>query len=94
MKVLFEELLKTRVWPLNLRNDGVMDLWAIGNWYELCQDTAVWSDLCSRGVAQHRGRSMCAANVITPTTCNFSCICGRQFRRKGDLTRHHFRDAV
>ena len=60
-------------------------------WYDLAQDRKAWQALCQEGlmslVEQHHpgwpsGRSS------SSTVGSYPCLCGRSFRRKGDLTRH------
>ena len=68
------------------------DLKAIGieDWYAVCQDWERWSSLCAVAVdevAQCREENIYTANRASQER-NFFCICGRRFRRKGDLTRH------
>ena len=71
----------------------VSDLHAIGvkdGWHQLCQDRKEWSELCSCAVdvlAQSRGRNTGAANIFSNLGI-FYCVCGRHFRRQGDITRH------
>lgn len=58
------------------------DVQAIGvgeGWYETCQNRNEWYQICREGVEEVTGsRHM---NVCLT-------VCGHQFRRKGDLTRH------
>ena len=89
-RVLFGELRKKR--PCH----GVKKRWrdvarsnaeAIGVRYDLCQDRRMWFKLHCEGVekvSMTRQRNTCPA-VQTST---FTCVCGRNFRRQGDLTRH------
>ena len=61
-------------------------------WYDLAQDRKAWLAVCRDGISssvdQHRYRA-CAANLSRSNrTGNYSCPCGRTFRRQGDLTRH------
>ena len=60
-------------------------------WYDQAQDRIAWKVLCQDGVLSlveqshpgwHPGASSCH------TIDSYSCLCGRSFRRKGDLTRH------
>ena len=63
------------------------------DWYVVCQDHERWSNLCAIAVdevARCREGNTCAANRASQER-NFPCICGRRFKRQGDLTRHrHF----
>ena len=97
-KLLFGELVKKCPFhgPKKRWRDELMDaLHAISvedDWYQLCQNHQAWSELsmCSNAIdvlAPNRGANTCAANIFSdPRT--FYCVCGRHFRRLGDLTRH------
>ena len=95
-QLLFGELLKRRPFhgaKKRWRDEVVSDLRVIGveDWYVACQDRKRWFNLCEiafNKVAQCRGRNTCAANRASQER-NIPCICGRCFRRQGDLTRHH-----
>ena len=69
------------------------DVEAIGvgeGWYVTCQNRKEWYRLCREGVeevAGSRQMNVCSA-VRQSLKMGFVCLCGRQFRRKGDLTRH------
>ena len=73
--------------------DGVKaDLQAIGvrdDWLSISQNRSMWNKTCTKGVEQQRKVvSECVANRREAGS-NHQCPCGRVFRRKGDLTRHH-----
>ena len=81
-----------------LRSDGgtkwylIYELlvWRTGMWHVM-QDHKRWFNLCEiavNEVTQCRGRNTCAANRASQER-SIPCICGRCFRQKGDLTRHH-----
>ena len=95
-QLLFGELLRRQPFrgtKKRWRDEIVGDLRAVGvgdGWYQLCQNRRQWSETCSSAVdilAQHRGTITCAANIFS-NLGTFQCVCGRSFRRKGDLTRH------
>ena len=66
----------------DLRTLDILD-----NWYELAQDGPQWRRVCKDGIERCQSEdSECAANRQSGS--DFSCQCGRTFRRKGDLTRH------
>ena len=63
----------------------------IDGWYDQAQDRRAWKALCLDGVLSlveqsHPGWPPGATSCHT--TDSYSCLCGRSFRRKGDLTRH------
>ena len=66
----------------------------IDGWYDQAQDRRAWKALCLDGVSSlveqsHPGWPPGA--TLCHTTDSYPCLCGRSFRRKGDLTRHrHF----
>ena len=94
-QLLFGELLKRRPFygaKKQWRDEVTSDLRAISveDWYVVCQDRERWSNLCAIAVdevAQCREGNTCAANRASQER-NFPCICGRRFKRQGDLTRH------
>ena len=65
--------------------------WVLGmNGSSCVKNCKQWSEMCSSAVdvlAQNRGTITCAANVFSNLR-TFYCVCGRCFRKKGDLTRH------
>ena len=96
LKMLFGELRKKRPFhgtKRRWRDLASADLQAIGvkeGWYQLCEDRKEWSERCRVGVeevASSRCRNTCAANHQAQAS-SFRCLCGRVFRRQGDLTRH------
>ena len=63
------------------------------DWYEVAQDRRAWRALCQDGISslveQHsQGWPLGSAFTNRATCTSFTCVCGRSFRRKGDLTRH------
>ena len=96
-QLLFGVLVKRRLFQGSKKRwrDKVMsDLRALGvtdEWYWLCQDRRLWSELCSTAVsvlAHHRRLTTCVANVFSSLQ-TFCCDCGWHFWRRGNLTRHH-----
>ena len=61
------------------------------DWYEVAQDRRAWRALCqdriSSLVEQH-SQGWPVGSAFTNRATSFTCVCGRSFRRKGDLTRH------
>ena len=94
-QLLFGELVRKRPFhgtKKRWRDEVMRDLKAISieDWYTVCQDRERWSSLCAVAVdevAQCREENTCTANRASQER-NFICICGRRFRRSGDLTRH------
>ena len=63
----------------------------IDGWYDQAQDKRAWKALRLDGVLSlveqsHPGWPPGATSCHTRDS--YSCLCGRSFRRKGDLTRH------
>ena len=75
------------------------DIRAMGieDWYTAAQDRRKWATMCQRtdfDAVNATGDGICAANTSQPTH-TFQCVCGRIFRRRGDLRRHsRFCDGV
>ena len=75
------------------RDLALSDIKAAGvneDWYTLAQDRREWRALCRDGVSslvEQHNRGWSSRSAPTGNTC-FTCVCGRSFRRKGDLTRH------
>ena len=95
-RVLFGELRKKR--PCHgtkkrWRDVAKSHVEAIGvgdGWYELCQDRKEWLWLCIEGmekISRSRQKNTCSANS-QPQSRRLNRVCGRSFRRQGDLTRH------
>ena len=91
-QLLFGELMKKRPFhgtKKRWRDQVMQDLKAIGmeDRYAVCQDQERWSSLCAVAVdevAQCREENTCTADRVSQERC----ICGRHFRRQGDLTIH------
>ena len=59
-----------------------------GTWYEVAQDRKKWKRICEGGKSVHDNKCTATSSTVLNSHC---CLCGRSFRRKGDLTRHsHF----
>ena len=94
-QLLFGELEKKRPfcgprkrWR-DLVSSDLRTLDVLDNWYELlAQDRPQWHRVCKDRIEKCQSEaSECAANRCSGNR-DFSCQCGRTFRRKGDLTRH------
>jgi uncharacterized protein YbjT (DUF2867 family) len=98
-QLLFGELEKKRPshgMKRRWRDVVAADIKAAGvseDWYEVAQDRRAWRALCQDGISslveQHsQGWPLGSAFTNRATCTSFTCVCGRSFRRKGDLTRH------
>ena len=91
-QILFGELLSARPFhgpKLRWRDVVLCDFWVIGfdttSWYSAAQDHGGWYDACQTFAS----RSVPTASGSVVVAGSFVCECGRMFRRRGDLTRHH-----
>ena len=74
------------------RDLAAADVKAVGggqNWYGTAQDSSTWRAICEEGIAPLvEGQSDDQLAWPTSAPSQEVCVCGRSFRRKGDLTRH------
>ena len=97
-QLLFGELEKKRPshgTKKRWRDVAAADIKAVGvsdGWYDLAQNREAWKALCEDGhslLVEHHQAGWRPGTTSFGHELSYPCKCGRSFRRKGDLTRHH-----
>ena len=93
-KLLFGELKKKRPrhgpkrrWRDVVQCD-VEELGVKSTWYSICQERNEWYQLYTNRMITSSQPTTSNTNHQQSTMQKFTCVCGRSFHRKGDLTRH------